>query len=83
MGNTSWVSFSAAITCDFNYMLDVDIGMFYYFLGNIRPKLRSALRCTQLIACVTTPILNKYGFEMVLKPFIDEVNKLTEVSWHS
>lgn len=55
--------------------------MFYYFLGNISPKRRSALRCTQLIACVSAPNLQKYGFEMILKPFIQEANKLTEVGW--
>ena len=55
------------------------IGLFYYFLGNIHPKLRSVHRCTQLIACVTTPILEKYGFEMVLKPFIQDANRLSEV----
>ena len=54
--------------------------MFYYTLGNIRPELRSSHRCVQLIACVTSPILDKYGFEDVLRPFIDDVNTLSEVS---
>ena len=53
--------------------------MFYYFLGNIDPKLRSVLKCTQLIACVSVPNLEKYGFENVLKPFIEDANKLAEV----
>ena len=56
------------------------IGLFYYFIANIEPKLRSALRCTQLIACITVPNLEKYGLEMVLKPFIRDVNKLSKVS---
>ena len=47
------------------------IGMFYYTLGNLRPELRSTQRSIQLIACVTSPILEKYGFEAVLRPFID------------
>ena len=54
-------------------------GLFYYFLGNIPPKMRSSLRCTQLIACVTVPNLNKYGFEPVLAPIIQDVNKLKQV----
>ena len=58
-------------------------GLFYYFLGNINPKLRSVLRCTQLIACVTTKNLEKYGFDMVLKPFIQDTNKLSEVGSRS
>ena len=55
------------------------VALFYYFLGNIQPKLRSTLRCTQLLACVTTPNLEKYGFDMVLRPFIQDANKLSEV----
>ena len=54
--------------------------MFYYVLGNIAPRLRSALRCIQLIACVTIPYLEKYGFKKVLEPFVHDVNKLSEVS---
>lgn len=55
-------------------------GVFYYFLGNIEPKLRSALKCIQLIACITTQNLEKYGFEVILEPFIRDANKLSEVS---
>lgn len=54
-------------------------GMFYYTLGNIRPELRSSHRAIQLIACVTSPNLDKYGFEAVLDPFINDVNTLSEV----
>lgn len=53
--------------------------MFYYTIGNIRPELRSTQRMTQLIACVTTPNIEKYGFEAVLRPFIDDVNILAKV----
>ena len=49
-------------------------------LGNIHPKLRSTLRPIQLIAVVTTPNLEEYGFEKVLKPFISDANKLAEAS---
>ena len=53
--------------------------MFYYTIGNIRPELRSTQRMTQLIACVTTPNIDKYGYGAILKPFIDDVNKLEMV----
>ena len=56
------------------------IGLFYYILGNIEPKLRSSLKNIQLIACVTSPLLQEYGFEKVLHPFICDSNKLTNVS---
>ena len=55
-------------------------GMFYYLLGNIAPNLRSTLKGIQLIACVTTEKLEKYGFEMVLAPFIKDANALSNVS---
>ena len=56
------------------------IGVFYYMLGNIEPRLRSSLQCIQLLACITIPMLEKYGLHAVLKPFIDDVNKLSNVS---
>ena len=52
------------------------IGMFYYTLGNLRPELRSLQRSIQLIACVTSQNLEKYGFEAVLEPFIPDVSIL-------
>lgn len=55
------------------------IGMFYYTLGNLRPELRSTHRAVQLIACVTSPNIKKYGFDPILRPFIDDVNKLAKV----
>jgi len=54
--------------------------MFYYTLGNLRPELRATQRAIQLVACVTTPNLEKYGFEAALEPFIKEVNSLCKVS---
>ena len=55
------------------------IGLFYYFLGNITPKLRSVLKSTFLLACVTSKNAEKYGLQPILKPFIEEVNMLTKV----
>ena len=59
--------------------------MFYYTLGNLRPELRSTHRAVQLIACVTSVNLEKYGFGAVLEPFIKDVNDLCRVSiqWHA
>lgn len=56
-------------------------GMFYYTIGNIRPELRSTQRAIQLIACVTSKNIEKYGYQAILKPFIDDVNKLARVSY--
>ena len=54
-------------------------GMFYYTLGNLRPELRSTQRAVQLIACVTSPNIKKYGLDPILQPFVDDVNKLAKV----
>ena len=51
-----------------------------YTLGNcVRPELRSTQRSVQLIACVSSPVLVKHGFEAILKPFIEDVNILSRV----
>lgn len=55
------------------------IGVFYYTIANLHPALRSTHRCIQLIAVITHPLLKKYGFTEVLKPFIDDVRKLYKV----
>ena len=55
-------------------------GLFYYIIANLRPELRSTQRCIQLISVVTSPVLNKYGFGEILKPFVKDVNKLCTVS---
>lgn len=55
-------------------------GLFYYILGNLRPELQSTHRAIQLIACVTTSNLKKYGFQDVLQPFINDVNILSQVT---
>ena len=60
-------------------MIFIHIGLFYYLLGNIEPKLRSSLKSIQLVACVSTENLEKYGFDTILKPFIQEANTLSKV----
>lgn len=55
-------------------------GLFYYILGNLRPELRSTHRAIQLIACIESPVLEKYGFDKVLAPFIKDVKTLYNVS---
>lgn len=53
--------------------------MFYYQLGNLRPELRSTYQSIQLVACVTSSVLTKYGYEAILDPFIQDVNRLASV----
>ena len=51
------------------------VGLFYYLLGNID----SSLKSIQLIACVSTENLEKYGFDTILQRFIEETNILSKV----
>ena len=53
--------------------------MLDYTLGNLRPELRSTHRAIQLVACVPCSFIDKYGFQSILKPFIDDVNVLSKV----
>ena len=62
------------------YTLLLYTGVFYHITANLRPELRSTQRYIQLISVVTSPILNKYGFREILKPFVKDVNKLCTVS---
>ncbi len=59
------------------------LGVFYYMIGNIRPELRATQRAIQLIACVKSDYIKEYGFQPVLKPFIDDVKILAEVIYTS
>lgn len=53
--------------------------MFYYTLGNLKPRLRADLKAIQLIAVVKHTHLKEYGLASVLKPFIDDMNILSKV----
>lgn len=53
--------------------------LFYYTLGNLKPRLRANLKAIQLIAVVKHTHLKEYGLHSVLKPFIDDMNMLSKV----
>ena len=53
--------------------------MFYYTLANLRPELRSTHRAIQLLICTPCSLLDKYGFQPILSPFINDVNVLAQV----
>ena len=56
------------------------LGLFYYTITNLQPAQRSTHRCIQLVAAIISPLIKKYGFDAVLKPFIDDVKQLYVVS---
>ena len=49
------------------------LGIVFYTLGNIHPKYRSSLR---MINIATVPVIEKYGLDQVLQPFIKDLNLL-------
>ena len=54
-------------------------GCFYFTLGNIHPKYRSALNSRQLLALVKVELLNAYGMDRILEPMVKDIQKLEEV----
>ncbi len=48
------------------------VGVLFFTLGNIHPKFRSKFIALNLAILVTKPILDKYGIDAVLKPFLQD-----------
>ena len=56
------------------------LGLFYYTLGNLEPRLRSTLAAIHLVAVVRTEYIITYGVDEILRPFVEDVKKLESVS---
>lgn len=48
-------------------------------LGNISPKYRSTHPCIQLLAVVKSSVLQQYGADKILEPFMDDIKSLEQV----
>jgi len=57
-------------------------GGFYYSLSNLRPALHSVLQSIQLVAVVKTSFVDKYGIDVTLKPFMEDICNLENVKMH-
>ena len=55
-------------------------GLLYYTLGNLHPILRSTLKSIHLLGIAKYEVICKYGIDKLLKPVIDDVLKLEQVS---
>ena len=55
------------------------IALFYYTLGDLPPKHRSALHLIQLVAVVRHSYVKKYGFQTILEPFMEDIKRLESV----
>lgn len=58
------------------------LGAFYFILGNLRPRNRSLLHTIHLVALVKTSVIQSYGINEILKPFMTSICKLEEVITH-
>jgi hypothetical protein len=54
------------------------LGAFYYVVGNIEPRYRSALRVIQLVTLVKSKLVDEYGVDEILKPFVESILKLEQ-----
>ena len=55
-------------------------GMFYYTLDNLPPVLRSKQCSIQLLCVCKYSFIKKYGIDVILQPFIEDVKKLEKVN---
>ena len=52
------------------------VGVVLFTLGNIHPKYHSTLRIIQLVIVARVPVIQKYGIDEVLKPFVCDLKTL-------
>ena len=52
------------------------IGIFYFLLGNIRPRFRSKLKIIQLVALCKREYMKRYTLDPVLKELVQDIEKL-------
>ena len=57
--------------------------MFYYLLGNIRPRYQSQLKAIQLVVIVNTSVIDSNDIDAALTPFIDDIKKLEMVTMYT
>jgi hypothetical protein len=56
------------------------VGAIYFTLANIDPALHSKLEAINLVALFKSSLLAEYSLNDVLKPFVDDLKKLSAVS---
>ena len=53
--------------------------MFYYQLGNLSPKFKSSLSSIYLISIAKSSVIQKYGPDKILEPFMADIKDLEKV----
>ena len=52
------------------------LGIVFFTLGKIHPKFRSSLRAINLALCAVVPVIEKYGTDQILQPFLQDLTIL-------
>ena len=55
------------------------VGAVYFTIANIDPAVRSRLESINFVALFKSQLLQEYSFDDVLKPFVDDLKKLSSV----
>lgn len=66
-----------------SYVKKHKLGVVFFSLGNIHPKYRSSLRAIQLVSLAPVPLIEKYGIDKILQPFVDDLNTLYTDGWYN
>ena len=61
------------------YVKKHKLGVVAFSLGNIHPKYRSSLRTISLVSLATVPLIERYGIDEILRPFVNDLNILSTV----
>ena len=56
------------------------IGLVYYNLGNLNPKLRSSLKSIHLLCIARYQLITKYGIDEIFAPIVEAIRILESVS---
>lgn len=59
-----------------SYVSKHKLGCFFFTLGNVRPRYRSALKAINLVAVGKHKDICKYGMDTFLSPFVDDLKAL-------
>ena len=59
-----------------SYVKKHKLGCLFFFLGNVRPQYRSTFKAIHLVAVARSQDINKYGIDMFLLPFVEDLKVL-------
>ena len=60
-------------------LLFLDIGAFYYLLGNLSPHFRSKIHNIQLLLLAKYSTVSEFGIDRMLEPIVEDIRKLESV----